>query len=428
MDKLCQQLVEILKREVVPATGCTEPVAIALAASTASSYLEEELQLLQVNLSLNVYKNGLNVKIPVVNETGLALSAALGYYLKAPKNRLDIFDGVTERIVQRAKLLIQEGKVQVSPVLHWKGLRIEVRAKGTKNEVCVRVEDDHTNVTFISRNNTVIIDNSRYKSEKSDSEAFFCHLSIINLIRMVEQIPVSELEFLDHGVGMNLHVARLGLKHRRGLGIGMGLSRIMEKFQVSNDLVYKAKMYTAASADVRMSGYQVPVMTSGGSGNQGLALILPIYLTVEHFKLGKESLLRGLAIGHAVNLLVKHYTGKILSICGCAIGSGLGVAVAVCWMLGGNDRQIVGTFNNLVANLTGIICDGAKESCSLKLSTAAGEAILSALLSLEDFMVTEEQALIGKDFQDTLRNLSCLSAGMDHLEKALFKIISHGRN
>jgi len=234
------------------------------------------------------------------------------------------------------------------------------------------------------------------------------NLTIKQLREITEVIEIRKLDFIMAGVKMNKEAAEEGLKRNKGLRWGATLLKLQNEGKIGKDVATTARILTAAGSDIRMGGGICPIMTSGGSGNQGLCVILPITVVAEDIKASEEKLIRAVFFGHAVNNFVKKYTGKLSAICGCAIAAGIGSGAAIAWLLGGSDVQIEGAIQNMLANLTGMVCDGAKESCAIKLSTSAAEAVLSAYLACNGAIVPCKTGIIGEVVEDTIRNLELL--------------------
>ncbi len=195
--------------------------------------------------------------------------------------------------------------------------------------------------------------------------------------------------------------------------------------KLNMDVFTKARVLTAAACDMRMGGGEYPIMTSGGSGNQGIGVILPIKVVAEYENIGKEKLIRAVFFAHIINRYVKIYTGKLSSICGCVIAAGVGAAAAITWMLGGDDEKIEGSCQNILANLMGMICDGAKDTCSFKLSTSAEEAVLDAYLAMEGVIAEKNVGVVGSSIEDTIKNMGFLcKRGLDHTDAAILEIIN----
>ncbi|MDY6555372.1 L-serine ammonia-lyase, iron-sulfur-dependent, subunit alpha, partial [Clostridioides difficile] len=245
------------------------------------------------------------------------------------------------------------------------------------------------------------------------------------LRQICEKISIDEIQFVKEGIEMNKSAAYAGLKSDLGLRIGSTLTRLNAEGRLNIDVFTKARILTAAACDMRMGGGVCPIMTSGGSGNQGIGVILPISVVADFENIGEEKLIRAVFFAHIINRYVKMYTGKLSSICGCAIAAGVGASAAITWMLGGDDEKIAGSCSNMLANLMGMICDGAKDTCSFKLSTSAEEAVLTAYLAMEGVMPEKNVGVIGNSIEDTIKNLGYLcEEGLDHADSAIINIIN----
>ena len=249
-------------------------------------------------------------------------------------------------------------------------------------------------------------------------------LELSDLIALAESLPGEELEFLAESVEMNKAMAEAGLKQRAGLGLGWGVRALVEEKALSGDLLTRIRIAVAAASDGRMGGLNQPVMSTTGSGNQGILVSLPIALVAEEKQLPRETLLRGLALGNLITAFVKQFIGKLTPICGCAIAAGLGVAGAVAWMLGGSPRQVEAATRNMMANLAGMICDGAKNGCAFKLASSASESVLAAFLALKDVEVGSQEGIVAATLKGTVQNVARLCAkGMAKQDEALIEIL-----
>lgn len=418
-----KEILEMVKKEVKPAIGCTEPVAVAFAAATANKYLKEDIEKATVKVSVNIYKNGKSVFIPGTDECGLELAAALGIQVGDSDDGLCVFKNVDKDSIIKAKALIEQGKISVEPLKDVEGIYIEAEVKGKNNIVKAIVSGGHTNVEKI-----IVNDNAIYKNEVEKKQDDYCKFirdySFVDLKKYAENIPFKDIEFVLQGVEMNKNAALEGLKKKKGFNLGEGLLKVHEENEMNIDPSIKARILTAAGADYRMGGGILPIMTSGGSGNQGIGVILPISVIAEKTNASDEELARAIFFAHIVNIYIKAYVGKLSSMCGCAIASGVGASAGIAWIIGGNDEQISGAVKNMLSNLTGMICDGAKESCAYKLSTSAGEAVIAAYLACSDVIVPSNTGIVGKTVEDTIKNIQKLcKEGLANTDEILLDII-----
>ncbi|MEA4892043.1 MAG: L-serine ammonia-lyase, iron-sulfur-dependent, subunit alpha [Peptococcaceae bacterium] len=421
------ECLELLHAELKPAIGCTEPAAIALAAARTMDYLQEEPVSLEVELSGNIYKNAFAVTIPGTGESGVALAAALGAVLPNARLELQLFEEMTPECLAAAKGLLAEDKVKIvvlepAPEKFY----LHVKAKGKKREAETWTEKYHTNMTRAALNGRpIMVCPDRLPGQESrPANTNLTSRELRDLVVLAEQLPVDDLEFLLEGVKMNKAMAAEGLKQRAGLGLGWAVKSLMDAHAMGGDLLTRIRIEVAAACDGRMGGIKQPVMSTTGSGNQGILVSLPIALVAEERKLSKEKVLRGLALGNLITAYVKQFIGKLTPICGCAIAAGLGVAGAVAWMLGGSPEQVEAATRNMMANLAGMICDGAKGGCAFKLASSASESVLAALLALEGVEVGKEEGIVSCTLKETVENVAILcTKGMANQDQALIEIL-----
>lgn len=417
------ELLETVKKETIPALGCTEPVAVAYAVSVANKYLDSEIQELNIKTSKNIFKNGKSVLIPNTGERGLDLAGGLGIVCGDPKLGLMVLEDVNKDSIRLVHQMINEGKVNISYVEDAPDVYVEVLAKGTNKEVNVVLKDCHDHIDTIEVSGKVVYKNTLDKA--NDTNNILESLSIEEIIKFVETVDIEKLDFIEQGIKMNKLAAEIGIIEGKGMGIGARLKEIFEENKINISGPIKARIWTAAAADLRMGGGTCPIMTSGGSGNQGLGVILPIVAVAEEQNIEKEKLIRAVFLGHIINKYVKLFSGKLSYMCGCGIAAGVGASAGISWMLEGSMEQISGACNNMLANLTGMICDGAKETCALKLSTSAEEAVISAYLANENIMPESNIGVVGNTLEETIENVGKLcKAGDSSIETAIIEIIN----
>ncbi|MDO5718341.1 MAG: L-serine ammonia-lyase, iron-sulfur-dependent, subunit alpha [Tissierellia bacterium] len=414
-------LIRVVKEGTNPALGCTEPVAVAYASSVCSKYSIGDLRNLKCTVSKSIYKNGKSVLIPHTGRCGLELAAAVGFVGGDSDNGFMVLNSVDDISLAMAEELIGKGVIGLDYDEDAPDVFVKIIAS-SDNEVELILQGSHTHIEEIIVDGKIVFKD--LAENGSSSKDFLQNLSFEEIRMIAEDIEISLLDFTIDGVEMNLKAADAGLKSDMGLGLGKKLNDIQKMGLISMDSGTKSRILTAAAADMRMGGGDCPIMTSGGSGNQGLGVIIPIYIVAEERNVGDERLKRSLFFAHAINEYVKVYSGKLSGMCGCAIGAGIGATAAITWMLGGNDEQIAGACNNMFANLSGMICDGAKNTCALKLATSAGEAVLSAHLSLNGFLVTPDVGIVGNTIEDTIKNIGKLShLGFNKVDDIMIQII-----
>ncbi|WP_313758055.1 L-serine ammonia-lyase, iron-sulfur-dependent, subunit alpha [Tissierella sp.] len=418
-----QYLLNIVKKETVPAIGCTEPVAVAYAAATGKKYIDTNIEKVAVLVSKSIFKNGKSVIIPNTEEWGLDLAAALGIIAGNPDDGLMVLKDVNKEHINLAHKLIEEGKITVGYLESSPAVYVEVHLTSKEQNIEVILKDSHNHIEMVKVNGEIV-----YKDvlEKDENISFnvLKEMTFEDIRKIVEALSLEDISFIKDGINMNKEAAYRGLNFNKGLNLGYTLNKLQGDNKLETDVFTKARILTAASADIRMGGGNCPIMTSAGSGNQGLGVVLPIVAVAEENNIEEEKLLKAVFFAHVVNKYIKIYTGKLSSMCGCAIAAGVGAAVGITWMLGGNDEQISGAAKNILSNLTGMICDGAKETCSFKLSTSAGEAVLSAYLALENVIVKPGIGIIGKDIEETIEKVGILcTEGLSQTDDVIIKLI-----
>ncbi|AUM99351.1 hypothetical protein CF060_01830 [Clostridium botulinum] len=407
-EEISERLLELIKDETKPAIGCTEPVAVAFTVATGKKYMAGEVLKIDLKVSKNILKNGKSVTIPNTEVYGLDIAGALGEICGDLEEGLFVFKNVNKDYLDKAREMIKNKVVTLNPIENTDPVFVEATLKGEKDEVIAILKGGHTNIEKVIVNGKIAFEKDNKNEKDNKDYDFMKEISLKDIREITEDISIEKLDFIMDGIEMNKEAAKEGLKRQKGLTLGSSLLKLQQEGKLGKDSATIARILTAAGSDLRMGGGMCPIMTSGGSGNQGLCVILPINVVAEDIKAPKEKLQRAVFFGHAVNNFVKKYTGKLSAICGCAIAAGIGATAGIAWLLGGKDKEINGAILNMLANLTGMVCDGAKGSCAIKLSTSASEAVISAYLALNDIIVPNNTGIIGNTVEDTINNLGML--------------------
>lgn len=422
------QLLNILVEDVKPAMGCTEPVAVALACAKAKELLGEEIVKHKVLVSPNVYKNGLCVGIPGTDRVGLKISVALGFIGGESKNGLRVLETITKEEVKIAEEYMDNTPISVSPADTKEKVYIEVILEGKNNTARVIIRTKHDNFVYLETNGEVLLSEDVLEEVATTSEAIqenvLDTITIKELVQSVEDMEFKDIEFLLEGISMNEQIANYGLENKIGVGVGYGMKQSIEKGLLGDDLMNNAMMITAAAADARMNGVKLPVMSSNGSGNNGITAILPIVAYNKKFPQSDERLARALAISHLVTAYVKNFTGRLSAVCGCGVAASTGATAGISWLMDGNIKQIEGAMENIVASLSGMICDGAKSGCSLKLASSASAAIQNAIIATQDCIVPPLTGIVGTSVEESIRNLGKVAdKGMTTTDKVIINVM-----
>ncbi len=423
---------DILRLEVAPALGCTEPVAVALATAAAVSLLpSRDFDFIELWLDPNVYKNGLAVMIPGTGGlSGLDLAAALGALGGDPALKLEVLAPVNEDIVKGASAAVKEGGIKLNLLKDQVGLHVEAKVRSGEDVAHCLIQSLHDNIVSLMLNGEsqdsplISVGCESGKTGLDDLESWLKSLELRDLIALTDDLDEEDYAFLREGVDVNMRLAEEGLKYGLGLGVGKTLERLVRQRLIKKDMILAARMLTSAASDARMGGAPLPAMSSAGSGNHGLTAILPIWAVKDYLEVDEQTVLKAIALSHIITGYVKAYTGRLSAVCGCSVAAGAGAAAGVTFLLGGTIQHIAGAIKNLTEDLAGIICDGAKAGCALKLATAAGTAVQAALFSLQGVNVHFTDGIIGHSPEETMRNVGTLaSEGMIETDRTILNIM-----
>ncbi|CAH1192978.1 hypothetical protein PAECIP111892_01126 [Paenibacillus auburnensis] len=403
-------LLEILKKEIVPAEGCTEPIAVAYAVSLAAELLQEEITSIQLHLSGNIIKNAMGVGIPGTGQTGLPIAAALGAVIHRSHRKLEILSGLTAEELEQANAIIGRKLLDVELKDTLEKLYIEARVSSANHQATAIISGEHTNIVLLEKDGMPV----GIQKDKGDCgedellspEAYA--VSLEGIFEFVCNTDYSELEFLLEGARMNKAISDEGLRGDYGLQVGKKMSQRSAVNLFGNDVANSVIAATAAASDARMDGSAMPVMTTAGSGNQGIACTLPVIKLAELLGKDDEMLARAIALSNLVTVHVKHYIGRLSPLCGSGIAGGVGANSGIVYLMGGSLEQIKHGIQNTIASLSGMICDGAKSTCALKISTSTNAAIQAATLAMNNISPSDSDGVIFEKVEDTIRNMERL--------------------
>lgn len=409
-----QVILNTLHAEVVPAMGCTEPVAVALAVAKAKELLQltpdqsHQVKKIKAAVSPNIFKNGLGVGIPGTNEVGLVIATALGFTACNSVDDLEVLKNVHEAELIQAKKMIQDNQIELIMLDTSEKIRIEATVETEKGFSKAIIEKRHNQFVYLETHEGILLEKQPLSQPSEETGKPF-DLTLNEIVETVDQIEFESLEFLLEGLAMNKEIAEKGLAEKCGIGVGYVLNQQAEKGILGRDLMNRAIAVTAAASDARMSGVSMPVMSSNGSGNNGLTALLPLAVYNDFHNVDPHKMAKAVAISHLVNSKIKNAIGRLSSICGCGVAAGTGASVAMTWLMGGSMAHLEGALQNMVANTAGMICDGAKTGCALKLATSASAAVQSAILATNEAIVPSCTGIVGKNAEQTIENLSRLS-------------------
>lgn len=416
-------ITEVLKHEVYPAMGCTEPVAVAFAAASAASLLSGPATAIKIITDPGTYKNGLAVAIPNTRgEKGNLLAAAIGAVVRKPQLGAELFKNLPKARLREAAALLKAGAgIEVDYSRRTIYIAASVSA-GRNTALCV-LEGSHKQVSLLKLNGKVIKKTARTGKTGLPYKAALRKATFSKLFQAVEKVSPEELAYIKKGVEMNLAAAREGLKLKK---VGYYIEDLLNKGYLKRDILSNAKLTAAAATDARMAGVPVPVMSSGESGNQGVVAVLVPWLVGKAFGVPERRILKSIALSHLVNSYIKVFTGELAPICGCAVAAGVGASVAVVWQRrGANSKLVALAVNTVISDIGGMLCDGAKSGCALKVASSADSAIRAAYMAINGEGITELEGFIGATAEATIKNIARISSlGMEKVDRIILDIMS----
>ncbi|MDD3336411.1 MAG: L-serine ammonia-lyase, iron-sulfur-dependent, subunit alpha [Eubacteriales bacterium] len=418
-----KEYLELLKQEIAPAVGCTEPIAVAYAVAKAKCYLTKPVQKIAVSLSRNMMKNAMGVGIPGTGMAGIGLAAALGAFGGDAGAQLEVLHQVSPEDVTQAKLFAAN-HVTVSLKDTSEKLYVEAIVESKSETVSVTIARKHTHIVRIIKDGVTLYDGDK-ECASSKEPVKPREMTIQEIDRFARETPLQGLQFLNDAIQMNRKIANEGLKGDYGLRVGkISYEGICNSGTFDDGCEYAVAL-AAAAADARMSGSQSPVMTICGSGNQGITAMVPIIAACDYFQRSQEECLRALALSCLITIHVKGYIGKLSPICGCGMGSSIGVCAAVTYLLGGTLKQIEDAISNVIADVSGIICDGAKSGCALKVATVVSSAFRGARLALKGSGAGSLDGIVSSEVETSIRNIGRLgNEGMIAADRVILDMMT----
>jgi L-cysteine desulfidase/predicted Fe-Mo cluster-binding NifX family protein len=418
-------LKELIRHEVFPALGCTEPTAVAYAASLASAELSCPPESLSIIVDPGVFKNGFAVTVPNTGgERGNLIAGALGAVIRRPALKMEILQGANPELLELARAMVREKRVSVTYDAGKKGLYIDVTVRSGEESCRAVLEGGHTNLVLLEKNGRIEFEKNSPSGDNggADYREFLSALTLAGMLDTLDHLDQEDLSYLQSGIAMNLVIAEAGKELKK---VGYYMADLVSKGLLVDDVLSSSKILTASASDARMSGLSYPVMSSGGSGNQGIVAILVPYNVGRRFSIDDKTIVRSIALSHLVNGYIKCFTGDLSPICGCAIAAGVGAASAIVYQQAGKDLdKITLAVNTLISDLGGMLCDGAKGGCALKVASSTDSAIRAAYMAINGHGISEKEGFVGRSAEETIRNLSKISElGMAQVDATMLQIM-----
>lgn len=418
------KIIALINREVVPAIGCTEPIAVALCTARAAELLDTQPEKIEVRLSANILKNAMGVGIPGTGMIGLPIAVALGALVGRSEYQLEVLRDVTPEAVGRGARYIDEKRVCISLKEDIaEKLYIEVEASAGERRAVAVIAGGHTAFVYLERDGEVLLD--KRTASVAEEEAGEVPLTLRRVWDFAMTAPLDELRFILETRRVNKAAAERAFAGEFGHCVGRTLRCERERRVMGDSIFSRILSYTSAACDARMAGAMIPVMSNSGSGNQGIAATLPVVVYADETAADEEHTIRALVLSHLTVIYIKQSLGRLSALCGCVVAA-TGSSCGITYLMGGAYEQVAAAVKNMIANLTGMICDGAKPSCSMKLTSGVSTAVLSAMMAMDGHCVTPVEGIIEEDVDKCIRNLTAIGRdGMNETDSLVLRIMTN---
>ncbi|EQB4339666.1 serine dehydratase subunit alpha family protein [Clostridium botulinum] len=416
-------IINILRKEMMPGLGVTEPASIALSSAKAYEVIGGEIKNIKIIADPGLFKNAFSCSIPGTKEVGNEMAALLGVICGDASLGLECLRKIKKEDISKAKTMLD--KIDIEIKSQTEGLYVEsiVTTNNGIGRTIIRYK--HDNIVLVEKNNKILYqkENTLNKSNNFSQEAIdskkITEMKLDEIVEFVNNVNYEKIEFLLESIKMNKKLSEKGLE---GLGIGLG-KLILESCNENNYELY-AEALTCSAIDARVSGATVPAMTVTGSGNHGIITTLPLLAIKEKKNLNNEVLARSIALSYIINIYIKEFSGKLSAFCGCAVAAGTGVSGGICYLLGGSLKEIENTIKNMASNITGMICTGGNLACSLKANTGVKAAFLSAKMALNNIVIPNKCGIVSNSIEDTMKNIGRIAyPGMMETDKEILNIM-----
>lgn len=424
INPLWIKFIKLVKAEVIPAIGCTEPISLAFAAALAAKKLGKTVERIEAKVSANLMKNGMGVTVPGTGTVGLAIAAAVGAIAGDPMAKLEVLNKLTPEHVVKGKQMIAEKRVQLSTVNVNNILYAEAKVFNGQDWVKVCIADDHTNVVKIEQNGEIIFQaEGRLETAAADSSDFIKNICARDVFDFAEQVPLDMISFISEAGRINDQLSHAGMNGDYGLHIGATFNRQILEGLMSDGIMTNIIMRTTAASDARMGGAPLPAVINSGSGNQGIVATMPVVVVAEYVKASEEDYTRALMLSHMMAIYIHSKLPKLSALCAVTTAA-MGAAAGMAWLFKKDFNTITMVISNMIGDVSGMICDGAANSCAMKVSTAAGAAYKAVLMALEGIRVTGNEGIVAECVDDSIANLGMLATrGMLQTDNEILEIM-----
>lgn len=407
MDRTAlDEIIALIKREVVPAIGCTEPAAVALCVAKASELLGRTPESIEARLSSNILKNAMGVGIPGTGMIGLPIAIALGALTGKSEYGLEVLRDVNADAVEKGRAYIEEGRIKIGLFKDApSNLHIDVTVTAGGDTARAVISRAHTGFVYLSRGGEVLLDEEG-AGAVNNAESDDVELNLAKVYEFATTAPLEDISFIMEAKRLNEAAAKVALEGNYGHSLGSTIRNCGMRYFGDTPVEHMIS-YTSAACDARMGGAPIAVMSNSGSGNQGITATMPVVSFAEDIKATDEQTIRALILSHLTSIYIKQSLGRLSALCGCVVAS-TGASAALVYLMGGDYPQVCSAVKNMIANLTGMICDGAKPSCSMKISSGVSTAMMSAMLAMNGKCVTSVEGIVSDDVDATIRNLTSI--------------------
>lgn len=420
-----QSIIRLIHREVIPAIGCTEPIAVALACAKAAEVLGDRPERVEVYLSANILKNAMGVGIPGTGMVGLPIAIALGSLIGRSAYGLEVLKDLSPEGLAAGKAMVERKCISIALKEQVDKLYIEVVSHRGDEESRVVISHAHTHFSYIARNGEVLYNEESGASheELEADEEIALNFGLVYDFAM--QMPLEEIRFILETARVNEAAAKASMEAGcYGHTVSQTFAGEFGKRFLGDSVYTHMLAMTAAACDARMDGAMIPVMSNSGSGNQGLSATLPVVSFAKDMQSSEEQLIRALMLSHLMVIYIKQSLGRLSALCGCVVAA-TGASCGITYLMGGSRQQLTYAIKNMIGNITGMICDGAKPSCALKVSSGVSTAMLSALMAMEQKVVTPLEGIIDEDVDRSIANLTSIgSKGMESTDRLVLDIMT----